>query len=189
MAMEHHVSIEALRARLPDYAHDLGTNLALLVDDPALDPEARWGCFVASACAVGEPQTLRAIDAAATAAGLTAEANRAARKAAAMMAMTNVYFRAVHLMEGAAYQALPCRLRLNRLAHAGARGVTYDLSCVAVSAINGCGACLDSHEADLRGRGVEPTQIQAALRIAAVVSAVARTLAAEAALHPQNLEI
>lgn len=43
MAMEHHVSIEALRARLPDYAHDLGTNLALLVDDPALDPEARWG--------------------------------------------------------------------------------------------------------------------------------------------------
>jgi alkyl hydroperoxide reductase subunit D len=184
--MEHHVSIEALRARLPDYARDLGTNLALLIDDPTLDCEARWGCLIASACAVGEPQTLRAINAAATTAGLAPEANLAARKAAAMMAMTNVYFRALHLMEASEYQALPSRLRMNRPAHPGARGVAYELWCVAVSAINGCGACLDSHEAELRGRGVEPAQVQIALRIAAVVSAVARTLAAEAALRPQN---
>ena len=184
--MEHHVSIEALRARLPEYARDLGTNLALLVDDPTLDPEMRWGCLLASACAVGEPQTLQAIDAAATAAGLTAEGNFAARKAAAMMAMTNVYFRALHLMAAPEYQALPSRLRLNPLDHAGAGVVAYDLFCVAVSAINGCGACLDSHEAALRRRDIQPSQVQAALRIAAAVSAVARTLAAEAALRPQN---
>lgn len=180
------MSIEALRARLPDYARDLGTNLALLVDDPALDDEARWGCFVASACAAGEPQTLRAIDAASTAAGFAPEANLAARKAAAMMAMTNVYFRALHLMQAPDYEALPSRLRMNRLTHSGVRGIAYDLWCVAASAINGCGACLDSHEAELRQQGVEPVQIQTALRIAAVMSAVARTLAAEAALRPQN---
>lgn len=184
--MEHDVSIEALRARLPDYARDLGTNLALLMDDPALDNEARWGCFVASACAAGEPQTLRAINAAATTAGLTPEANLAARMAAALMAMTNVYFHALHLMEAPEYKDLPTRLRLNR---PRGREIPYALWCVAVSAINGCGDCLDKHEAELRRRDVKPVQVQVALRIAAVVSAVARTLAAEAALRPQNSDI
>lgn len=182
------MSIEALRARLPDYARDLGTNLALLVDDPALDSEARWGCFVASAFAVGEPETVKAVEAAAIVAGLAPEANLAARRAAATMAMTNVYFRAVHLMGASDYETLPSRLRLNRPAHPGARGVAYELWCVAVSAIHGCAACLNSHEAELRQRGVEPVKVQAALRIAAVVSAVARTLAAEAALRPQDMD-
>jgi alkyl hydroperoxide reductase subunit D len=181
--MEYDVSIEALRARLPEYARDLGTNLALLIDDPSLDDEARWGCFVASACAAGEPETLQAINAAATKAGLTPEANLEARRAAAMMAMTNVYFNALHLMKAPEYKDLPSRLRLNR-----SRGpeTAYGLWCVAVSAINGCGDCLDKHEAELRRRGVEPIGVQMALRIAAVVSAIARTLSAEAALPPQN---
>lgn len=184
--MEHPVSIDALRASLPDYAGDLGVNLALLVDDPALDRETRWACFIAAACAAGEPQTLRAIDAAATAAGVSAGGRRAGRAAAAMMAMTNVYFRALHLMEPAEYRALPSRLRMNAPGHSRAEGIGYALACLAVSAINGCGACLDSHETKLRRQGVEPVQVQTALRIASVVWAVSRTLAAEAALRPQE---
>jgi alkyl hydroperoxide reductase subunit D len=56
---------------------------------------------------------------------------------------------------------------------------------MAVSAINGCGPCLDSHEAELRRRGVQPVQIQAALRIGAVVNAVARVIGAEIVDRPQ----
>lgn len=180
------MSIESLCARLPDYARDLATNLALLADDATLDPPAHWGCFVASAHAVGEPLTLRAVEDAARARGVSPETINAARSAAAAMAMTNVYFRALHLMQATEYQALPSRLRMNHGVHAQAPSTHYDLWCVAVSAINGCGACLDSHEAALRRKGVTPAQVQLALRIAAVVSAVARTLAAEAALRPQN---
>lgn len=180
------MSIEVLRARLPEYARDLATNLALLADDTTLDRAAHWGCFIASAHAVGEPLTLRAVEEAARAGGASSSTIDTARSAAAMMAMTNVYFRAVHLMQASEYQALPSRLRMNHGRHADAPSTHYDLWCVAVSAINGCGACLDSHEAALRRKGVAPSQVQVALRIAAVVSAVARTLAAEAALHPQN---
>jgi lipoyl-dependent peroxiredoxin subunit D len=100
--------------------------------------------------------------------------------AAATMAMTSVYFRAVHLMTAPDYEHLPSRLRLGRV-----RSAAYELCCVAVSAINGCGVCLDSHEASLRRQGVEPVQVQAALRIAAVVNAVARVLAVETADRPQ----
>ena len=51
----------------------------------------------------------------------------------------------------------------------------------AVSAVNGCGMCLDAHESELKKHGVPNTSIQAALRIGAVVNAVSRVVAAEAA--------
>lgn len=177
--------IDALRAQLPAYAKDLGTNLNLLARETVLDDQARWGCFVASACAVGEPETLKAITVAAHEAGVSSEAFTAAKTASAMMAMTNVYFRAVHLMAEPGYAVLPSHLRMNRPVHPGVSAVEYALWCMAVSAINGCGACLDSHEAELRKRGAEPVQIQAALRIAAVVNAVGRVLAVETPDRPQ----
>ena len=50
-----------------------------------------------------------------------------------------------------------------------------------MSAINGCGACMDSHEKTLRKHDVSAQGVQSALRIAAVVHAVAVTLEQSAA--------
>jgi alkyl hydroperoxide reductase subunit D len=173
------MSIEALRAQLPAYAKELARNLEVLAGETVLDDATKWSCFVASACAVGEPETLLAVTMAAREAGLSPEAFDEAKTAAATMAMTNVYFRAVHLMAAPDYGSLPSRLRFSR-----DHSTAYELCCMAVSAVNGCGACLDSHEAELRKRGVEPVQIQAALRIAAVVHAVGRVLAVETVDRP-----
>ena len=52
----------------------------------------------------------------------------------------------------------------------------FELWSLAVSAINGCGMCIDSHEKILRDAGLTAEQIQAAVRIAATVHAVAATL-------------
>lgn len=172
--------IEALRAQLPAYAKDMARNLEVLAGETVLDETAKWSCFVASACAVNETETLRAVIMAAREAGLSPEALEEAKTAASTMAMTNVYFRAVHLMTAPEYEHLPSRLRFGR-----DHSTAYELACMAVSAINGCGACLDSHAAELSRRGVEPVQVQAALRIAAVVHAVARVLAVETADRPQ----
>lgn len=177
--------IAALSAQLPDYAKDIATNLEVLAAETVLSDQAKWGAFLASACAVGEAETLRAIMTATREAGLSPEAFEAAKTAAAIMAMNNVYFRALHVMQAADYAHLPSRLRMNRLRHPGVDPVDYELWCVAVSAINACGACLDSHEAELRRRGAAPAQAQAALRIAAVVHAAARVLAVESLDRPQ----
>lgn len=183
------MSIEALRAVLPAYARDIAKNLSVLAEEAVLSDQAKWGCFVASAHAVGEPSTLRAIEAAAGAAGLSADALEAAKTASAIMAMNNVYFRALHLMASPEHQNLPSRLRMNRLSRPGVATVDYELWCVAVSAINGCGACLNAHEAELRRRGVEPIQVQAALRIASVVNATGRVLAAESVAGPRKWDV
>ena len=175
------MSIDALRDQLPAYAKDLSLNLSSLAVETVLNDQQKWGAFLASAWAVGEPSTVTAISEAARAAGLSDASAEAAKAAAAIMGMNNVYYRTLHLLKNPEYRTLPARLRMNIIANPGADKADFELWCVAVSAINGCGACLDAHEAELKTRGVPAAQIQCAFRIAAVVNATARVLAAEAA--------
>jgi alkyl hydroperoxide reductase subunit D len=176
------MSLDALRDTLPAYARDLSLSLSSLTGETLLSEQQKWGTFLASAHAVGTPAVVQAVQRAAEAAGLSPEAQNAAKAAAAMMAMNNIYYRAIHLMQNAEYRTLPARLRMNVIANPGVEKTDFEIWSLAVSAINGCGACLDAHETELKRRGVPNTAIQAALRIAAVVNAVSRVLAAEAAL-------
>ena len=175
------MSLDALRETLPAYAKDLSLNLSSLSAETVLNDQQKWGCFVASAYAVGAPAVVKAVNAAAAEAGFADEARTAAKAAAAIMGMNNVYYRALHLMENQEYRTLPARLRMNILGSPGAPKADFELWSLAVSAVNGCGMCLDAHEAELKKHGVTNVQIQAGLRIAAVVNAVSRVLAAEAA--------
>ena len=176
------MSIDALRDLIPSYAKDISLNLSSLANETLLNDQQKWGCFVACAHAVGTPSVVRRIEAAARAAGLSPEAADAARAAAAIMGMNNIYYRALHLMKNPEYATLPARLRMNIIANPGAPKVDFELWCTAVSAINGCGACLDAHEAELKKHGVANTQIQATLRIGAVVHAASKVIASAEAL-------
>jgi lipoyl-dependent peroxiredoxin subunit D len=175
------MSLDALREALPDYAKDLGLNLSSLVSESVLNDQQKWGCFVASAHAVGVAPVVQAVEAAAKEAGLVEAAKTAAKAAAAIMAMNNVYYRAIHIMHEPEYRSLPARLRMNVVANPGVEKTDFELWEMAVSAINGCGACMDAHEGELKKHGVPATAIQSALRIASVVNAVSRVMAAEAA--------
>lgn len=175
------MSIDALRDLMPAYAKDISLNLGSLASETVLNDQQKWGCFLASAHAVGVAPVVRAIEAQA-ATILSPEAMNAAKAAAAIMGMNNVYYRALHLMKNHEYTTIPARLRMNVLANPGVDKMDFELWSTAVSAINGCGSCLDAHEGALRKHGVPATQVQAALRIAAVVHAASRIAASEAAL-------
>ena len=176
------MTLDALRETLPAYAKDISLNLSSLAAETLLGDQQKWGAFVASAHALGQPDVVRAVEASAIAAGLSADALIAAKAAAAIMGMNNVYYRSLHLLSNGEYKTLPARLRMNVLANPGVDKVDFELWSTAVSAINGCGMCLDAHEAELKKHGVPTQNIQAALRIAAVVNAASRVVAAEAAL-------
>jgi alkyl hydroperoxide reductase subunit D len=175
------MALEALAASLPAYANDLALNLASLLEEPQLTSQQKWGCFVACAHAVATPAVVKAIEAAAAEAGLSDTAKTAARGAAAIMAQNNIYFRAINLMKNQTFHTLRARLRMKIVSNPGVEKNDFDLWCVAVSAINGCADCLDAHEGALTERGVDPLVTQTALRIAAVVHAISRVVAGEAA--------
>lgn len=174
------MSLEALRNRLPEYAKDLKLNLGTLATEPALTPQQRAGTFVAAALASRNAEVTRGI-VAEFAPHLSPEALTAARAAAAIMGMNNVYYRFVHLV-GGDYANMPAKLRMNIIGRPGVEKVDFELWSLAVSAINGCGMCMESHEKQVRAAGLTQEQVQAAVRIAAVVHAVAAVLDGEDAL-------
>ena len=175
------MSIDTLKSALPDYAKDLKLNLSSLAAEPSLSEQQRAGTFVASALASRSPVVTEAL-VAEFGPKLSPAALEAAKAAASIMAMNNIYYRFVHLVSAADYKTLPAKLRMNVIGKPGVEKVDFELWSLAVSAINGCGMCVDSHERELRKHGLGVEAVQAAVRIAAVVHAVAATLDGEAAL-------
>jgi alkyl hydroperoxide reductase subunit D len=175
------MSLDALKSAIPDYARDLRLNLGSVIGDSRLSRQQLWGTVLACAIASRSPEVLRELEEEANA-KLSPEAYTAAKTAAAVMAMSNVFHRTRHLLSDPAYGTLRTGLRMNVLANPGVAKVDYELWSLAVSAVNGCGTCLDSHERVLRGAGVDRETIQEAFKIAAVVQAVGVTLDAETVL-------
>ncbi len=181
------MSIDALKDRLPDYAKDLKLNLSSLATEASLTEQQRAGTFVVAALASRNAATIQAINAS-FGAQLSPEALTAAKAAAAIMGMNNIYYRFTHLASAPDYKTMPAKLRMNVIGKPGVEKADFELWSLAVSAINGCGMCIDSHEKVLREAGLSIEAIQAAVRIAAVVHAVAAVLDGEEALgNPQAL--
>lgn len=179
------MSVDTLKDMLPDYAKDIKLNLASLAGDETLNTQQLWGCFVASALASRHATTIQCVMADA-AQKLSAEAMAAAKAAAAVMAMNNVYYRFVHLASNQTYHTLPAKLRMNVIGNPGVDKTDFELWSLAVSAVNGCGLCIDSHEQHLVKAGLSSEQIQTAIRVAATVHAVAAVLDGEAAISGTN---
>ncbi|MBL7236375.1 carboxymuconolactone decarboxylase family protein [Novacetimonas hansenii] len=168
------MSLDTLKSLLPDYAKDLKLNLGALAHDITLTPQQLAGTFVASAIASRNPLVTELLSTH-FADTLSTEALDAARAAAAIMGMNNVYYRFVHMV-GGDYAKIPAQLRMNVIGRPGVEKVDFELWSLAVSAINGCGMCMESHEHALRKAGLTTEQIQTSIRIAATVHGVAVAL-------------
>ncbi len=180
-------SLDTIRDSLPDYARDLRLNLGSVLTPtgaPGLTERQIWAVALAAAIASRHVPLARDLEALAAAHLSPADLN-AARAAAAVMGMNNIYYRFLHLVEDAEYQQMPARLRMNVLGNPGIEKADFELLSLAVSAINGCGTCVASHERQLRQHGLSREAVQSAVRIAATIHAVAGVLEFEA--HDSNV--
>ncbi|MGY0492074.1 alkyl hydroperoxide reductase [Streptomyces sp. WG-D5] len=175
------MALAELKSAIPDYAKDLKLNLGSVIGNSDLPAQQLWGTVLATAIAARSPRVLRELEPEAKA-NLSAEAYTAAKSAAAIMSMNNVFYRTRHLLSDNEYGTMRAGLRMNVIGNPGVDKVDFELWSFAVSAINGCGMCLDSHEQVLRKAGVDREVVQEAFKIASVVQAVAVTLDAEDAL-------
>lgn len=172
------MTLEELKDSLPGYARDLRLNLESILSEggaPGLSEKQIALVALASAVAARHAPLTGAI------AGFAAERASedeldGARAAAAVMGMNNVYYRFTHSVADEAYSTLRAGLRMNVMARPGCDKVTFELASFAVSAINGCAACMDSHEKTLRRHDLGAQAVQSAARIAAVVHATAVTM-------------
>ena len=172
------MSLNDIKSVLPDYAKDLRLNLDSVLSEPGapgLSPLQIRAVALASAIAARNPRLLAAMEI--FAAEKLGEAERdGVHAAAAIMAMTNVYYRFTHTVANKEYETLRAGLRMNVMANPGIERAAFELAALAVSAINGCSKCVDSHEKVIRDHGVSAQGLQSAVRIASVLHALAVTL-------------
>jgi alkyl hydroperoxide reductase subunit D len=170
------MSVENLKAALPEYAKDLKLNLGSITRTTLLNEEQLWGTLLASAAATRKTQVLLEIgDEAAD--NLSSEAYQAALGAASIMGMNNVFYRGRDFLQGQ-YDDLRPGLRMNIIANPGVDKANFELWSFAVSSINGCPDCLSAHEHTLREAGLSRETIFEALKVAATVAGVAQAITA-----------
>ncbi len=169
------IAVEEVRATLPDAAKDIRLNLQSVLESGALNDAQKWGVALACAIAARNPRLRDAVlqDALAKAGDAVVED---AKASAVLMAMNNVYYRFRHMVGKPAYSQKPARLRMQRIAQPLTNKVDFELFCLAVSAINGCEACVRAHEQVVIEGGLSEEQVHDAVRIAAVVNAAAVAL-------------
>ena len=184
------MNLETIKSRIPDYAKDLRLNLDSVLSEsgaPGLSSKQIAIIALASAIASRHEPLTQAVAAQVGGVLSPAEAD-GARAAAAIMAMNNIYYRFTHLVSEPEYDTMRAGLRMNVMANQGCGKIDFELASLAVSAINGCGKCVDSHEKTLRKHEVSAQAVQSAVRIASVIHAVAVTIEQAAAASPALAE-
>jgi len=168
-------AIGALVKRFPDSAKDIKLNLQNVLKAKHLNENQVWGTALACAYNEGRQELIQAL-LEEGADQLTEEVIADAQAAAALMSMNNVYYRFRHVVGNPAYQQRQAQLRMTAMGRPKTDRTTFELFSLAVSAINGCGMCMTSHEKVLRDHGLSEDGIHDGIRIAAVVRAAAVTL-------------
>ncbi|MET0156273.1 MAG: carboxymuconolactone decarboxylase family protein [Rickettsiales bacterium] len=170
------MNVSDFRKTLPDYAKDIRLNLSSALSEegaPGLSAKQIAGSALASAYATRDAKVTEAVRT--DAAKYLSDAELEAAKAAAtIMGMTNIYYRFLHLTSDPEFQKMPANLRMDVIARHGIEGIDFELMSLAVSVVNGCGFCVDAHVKKALKHGITREGVQSVARIASVVHAAAQ---------------
>ena len=172
------MTIEDLREKMPDFAKDIKLNLGNVLTTegaPDLTINQIMGIALTSAHTTRNREIILHFEEDAALHVLPAE-KQAAKAAATIMAMNNVYYRFTHLVQDEEFSKMPAKLRMNIIANSGIPKLDFELYCLAASAINGCGMCMEAHVHEVIKGGVSKLGVQSAIRIAAVINAAAQAV-------------
>ncbi len=172
------MNVESLQTRLEDYAKDIRLNLStVLTEDgaPELGMSQILGIALASAYATRNDHVIAALEGEAEG-KVDTTVFTAAKAAATIMAMNNVYYRFLHYAGDEELHKLPAKLRMNVMSNPGVPKLDFEMMSLAVSAINGCGMCMESHAREVGKAGLGKPGVQSVVRIAAVVNATAQAI-------------
>lgn len=169
-------TIQSIGDRIGNFGKDIKLNLQSIVTpegSQGLTPEQRAGIALASAFAIDQNDI---VDALKSEFNPSAELVEAAKAAATIMAMNNVYYRFIHLSDDKEFTGMPAKLRMNIMGKPGVSRVDFELMSLAVSAISGCGMCINAHINEVKKVSVSSEAIQSAVRIASVINATKTAL-------------
>ncbi len=152
------------------YIRDLRINLKNVLESPSLGGKKN-AYLLALAIAVNERCTplILAFSEQARKHGATDAELAEMHAIASLLATNNVFYRFRHFSENKVYEQMPAGIKMTIMARPVTSKLFFELVSLAVSAVNGCEVCVNSHEKSVREHGGSQEMIFDAIRLAAVV--------------------
>ena len=89
-----------------------------------------------------------------------------------LLGINNVFYRFRHFCDNKNYEQMPARIKMTLMARPVLGKEFFELASLAVSAVNGCEVCVNSHEQSVRQAGATEERIFDAVRLTSVVKGV-----------------
>ena len=165
--------VDEVKANIPDYAKDIRLNLDAVINRSGLDEVDAHACAYAAAVAAGNGDLAFEISMNGPLVGT--DEREAAKTAAALMGMNNVYYPFVEMADDPDLKGLPPGLRMSAYAnHGGVSKKKFEMYALCASIVGKCHFCVKNHYDVLKAEGMTVTELQAVGKIAAVVNAVSK---------------
>jgi alkyl hydroperoxide reductase subunit D len=166
--------VEIIKDSIPDHSKDIKLNLDAVINRSLLSIEDTHACALTAALAAGNGELAYAIMTSGELDDFPAEME-AAKTAASLMGMNNVWYPFVEMTGDSELKGLPAGLRMNAYAtHAGVSKQKFELYALVASAIGKCHFCVKNHYDVLRKEGMTVAQLHHAGKIAAVINAIGK---------------
>ena len=165
--------VDQIKDSIPDHAKDIRLNLDAVMNRSGLDEVDAHACAFASAIAAGNGDL--AFEISMNGPLMGTDEREAAKTAAALMGMNNVYYPFVEMTGDESLKGLPPGLRMNAYAtHGGVSKKKFEMYALAASIVGKCHFCVKNHYDTLKKEGMTVQELQAVGKIAAVVAAVGK---------------
>ena len=167
--------VDQVKESIPDHSKDIKLNLDAVINRSGLDEIDAHACALAAAIAAGNGDL--AFEISMNGPLLGTDEREAAKTAAALMGMNNVYYPFVEMTEDADLKGLPPGLRMNAYAnHGGVSKKKFEMYALSASIVGKCHFCVKNHYDILKKEGMTVTELQAIGKIAAVVNAIGKII-------------
>ena len=163
--------VDDVKNSIPDHAKDIKLNLDSVINRSGLDDVDAHACALAAAIASSNGELAYEIQHNGPLRGT--DEREAAKTAAALMAMNNVYYPFVEMTGEEELKKSPAGLRMNAYAtHGGVTKKKFEMYALSASIVGKCHFCVKSHYDILKKEGMTVQQLQSVARIASVVAAL-----------------
>lgn len=172
------MSIQEIRSNLQEYAKDIKINLGNILTEEGsigLSQNQIYGITLACVYTTRNEKLIEAISEDAVKV-LSEDEIFAAKAASTIMAMNNIYYRSIHFVSDKEIAKMQSGMRMNIMQGHNISKLDFELYSLAVSAINGCEYCVESHARKVARDGISREGVQSTIRIAAVINATAQAV-------------
>jgi alkyl hydroperoxide reductase subunit D len=165
--------VDQVKESIPDHSKDIKLNLDAVMNRSGLDEVDAHACAFAAAVAAGNGDL--AFEISMNGPLMGTDEREAAKTAAALMGMNNIYYPFVEMTEDPDLKGIPPGLRMNAYAtHGGVSKKKFEMYALAASIVGKCHFCVKNHYDVLKKEGMTVLELQAVGKIAAVINAIGK---------------